>query len=169
MKWLNIRTGGVSDTDKRPSKEHLVIVDVEYNDKYYQSTIKGIKDFSLDFDVPLSDIEDGGLTSYLEIFTVNDDIYDQLKHLFPYFDVTNYIDSDEFIEVSLPIGSYLNKTLANGDDTRFEPTASNTGDDKSQLPAPKPMGGGGSGGVPTEGEGDGEEEETMEVDDNEGW
>ena len=176
MKWVNLKTGDVKDSQKRPNKDSLIVVEVIADDgSKYISTLDGIIDFSYNSGHDDIEIQE----TMLEIFTEDESFAKTLKNLFPYYDVSDYTETDEYIEVSLPNGTYLKNALANGDDMRFEPAPSRTGIDEDELPSSRPQGGGGGKGMPSdgkpsdeegegEGEGEGEDGEGESEGDGEG-
>ena len=42
MKWVNLKSGSVKDSVKRPDKDSLIVVEVAHNGRIYPSTLEGI-------------------------------------------------------------------------------------------------------------------------------
>ncbi len=80
MKWVNLKTGEIKDTDKRPNKDSLIVVEViADNGSKYISTIEGIIDYANNNGY--DDIE--SQDNYLEIFTEEEACAKDMKNRFP--------------------------------------------------------------------------------------
>ena len=156
MLWLDLDTGSITDSQKRPKGNWVVVMLIPTDYGNFETTFDGIKRFAKVFGIQDYDIEK--IDKEMQIWAEEDTLSNMLKDNFgTYF---NIFFDDGMIEIS------LNKNAT--DETKGQPAPSNTGVDEDELPSSR--GGGGSGGSgkgqpspdsdpSDEGEGDGEDGE----------
>jgi len=154
MLWLDLDTGSITDSQKRPKGNWVVVMLISTDYGNFETTFDGIKRFAKVFGVQDYDIEK--IDKDMQIWAEEENLSKMLKDNFgTYF---NIFFDDGMIEIT------LNKNAT--DETKGQPAPSNTGVDEDELPSTRSGGGGGGGkgmpspdGDPSDDEGEGDSDD----------